>query len=46
MYFEQVIDPLLTQLLGQRGRQQRQKDLLQTLPVPDDLTFIWNRMGC
>ncbi|WP_251990327.1 hypothetical protein, partial [Salmonella enterica] len=24
---------------------QRQKDLFRTLPVPDDLTFIWNEMG-
>lgn len=45
MYFEQVIDPLLTQHLGQRSREQRQKDLFKTLPVPADLAFIWNRMG-
>ncbi|WP_077950086.1 DUF4435 domain-containing protein [Salmonella enterica] len=45
MFFEQAIDPLLTQLLGQRAREQRQKDLFRTLPVPDDLTFIWNEMG-
>ncbi|ECA1329205.1 DUF4435 domain-containing protein [Salmonella enterica subsp. enterica serovar Leatherhead] len=45
MFFEQAIDPLLTQLLGQRAREQRQKDLFRTLPVPDDLTFIWTEMG-
>lgn len=45
MFFEQVIDPLLKPFFGQRGREQRQKELFRALSVPDDLNFIWSRMG-
>ncbi|AOR61733.1 DUF4435 domain-containing protein [Pectobacterium wasabiae] len=45
LFFEKFVDPLLTSLLGQRGREQRQKDLFSTLPIPDDLSPIWVRMG-
>ncbi|EPH6014598.1 TPA: DUF4435 domain-containing protein [Yersinia enterocolitica] len=45
LLFEKFVDPLLTSFLGQRSREQRQKDLFRTLPVPDDLSPIWVRMG-
>lgn len=45
LFFEKFVDPLLTSFLGQRGREQRQRDLFSTLPVPDDLSPIWVRMG-
>ncbi|HEB4093966.1 hypothetical protein PGR03_23890 [Klebsiella sp. 141196] len=45
LFFEKFVDPLLTSFLGQRGREQRQKDLFRTLPVPNDLSPIWVRMG-
>lgn len=45
LFFEKFVDPLLTDYLGQRGREQRQKDLFNTLPVPDDLSQIWAKMG-
>lgn len=45
LFFEKFVDPLLTSFLGQRGREQRQKDLFSTLPVPEDLSPIWLKMG-
>ncbi|EJL85977.1 DUF4435 domain-containing protein [Pantoea sp. GM01] len=45
LFFEQFVDPLLTRFLGQQRREQRQRDLFSTLPVPNDLSPILTRMG-
>lgn len=44
-FYEQVVNPLLNQLLGQKAATERQKAIFRTLPVPDDLGPLWQKMG-
>ncbi|MBS3964852.1 MAG: DUF4435 domain-containing protein [Methylomonas sp.] len=44
-FYEQVVNPLLNQLLGQKSATDRQKAIFRTLPVPDDLGPLWQKMG-
>lgn len=44
-FYEQVVNPLLNQLLGQKAATDRQKAIFRTLPVPDDLGPLWQKMG-
>lgn len=44
-FYEQVVNPLLNQLLGQKSAGDRQKAIFRTLPVPDDLAPLWQKMG-
>lgn len=44
-FYEQVVNPLLNQLLGQKAATERQRAIFRTLPVPDDLGPLWQKMG-
>ena len=44
-FYEQVIQPLLNQLLGQKTANARMKAIISTSPVPDDLHGLWEKMG-
>ena len=44
-FYEQVVNPLLNQLLGQKAATERQKAIFRTLPVPDDFGPLWQKMG-
>jgi hypothetical protein len=43
-FYEGVLSPALTQLLGQKSATERQKAIFRTLPVPDDLAPLWQKM--
>jgi hypothetical protein len=43
-FYEQVVNPLLNQLLGQKSATERQKAIFRFLPVPDDLEPLWQKM--
>lgn len=43
-FYPRVVHPLLDRLLGQRSEPERRQALYQTLPVPEDLKFVWARM--
>lgn len=45
LFYERVIHPLLNDLLGQKSANHRQQAIFRTLPVPDDLTPLWQKMG-
>lgn len=45
LFYEQVVHPLLNNLLGQKSASKHQQDIFRTLPVPDDLTPLWQKMG-
>lgn len=44
-FYEQVVNPLLNQLLGQKAETERQIAIFRTLPLPDDLEPLWQKMG-
>lgn len=44
-FYEQVVNPLLNQLLGQKSATEQQKAIFRTLLVPDDLAPLWHKMG-
>lgn len=44
-FYEQVVNQSLNQLLGQKAATDRQKAIFRTLPVPDDLGPLWQKMG-
>ena len=43
--YPRVVHPLLDGLLGQKSAWVRRQALYQTLPLPEDLNFVWARMG-
>ncbi len=45
LFYERVVNPLLNDLLGQKSANHRQQSIFSTLPVPDDLTPLWQKMG-
>ena len=45
LFYERVVNPLLNDLLGQKSANHRQQAIFSTLPVPDDLTPLWQKMG-
>jgi hypothetical protein len=44
-FYEGVLSPVLNQLLGQKSDSVRKKAIFRTLPVPDDLAPLWQKMG-
>lgn len=44
-FFKGVICPLLNQQLGQKKSEDHMRDILRTLPVPQDLSPLWHKMG-
>lgn len=44
-FYEQMVNPLLNQLLGQKSVTDRQRAIFRYLPVPNDLTPLWQKMG-
>ncbi|MHC8357256.1 hypothetical protein ACYZTL_19005 [Pseudomonas sp. LB3P81] len=44
-FYEAVIDRSLNDLLGQKSAIDRQKSIIRFMSVPDDLDFVWERMG-
>lgn len=45
LFYEQVVHPLLNNQLGQKSASKHQQDIFRRLPVPDDLTSLWQKMG-
>lgn len=44
-FYQEVIDDVLNQSLGQLNSKLRKKKIFEHLPVPDDLDFLWAAMG-
>lgn len=44
-FYEQVVNPVLNQLLGQKSADERQFSILRTLPTVTDLNLLVNKMG-
>lgn len=44
-FYEQVVNPLLNQLLGQKSATDRQRAIFRTLPVSNDLKPLWQKMS-
>ena len=45
MFYKQVINLLLDQLLGQKSAQDRKKAIFRTLPVPEDFGELFGKMN-
>ncbi|WP_319784407.1 DUF4435 domain-containing protein [Oceanisphaera sp. IT1-181] len=43
-FYEQVVDPALDQLLGQKGKNHRQFSIIKNLPAPEDLQPVWQKL--
>lgn len=44
-FYEQVVNPVLNQLLGQKAADERQFSIIRTLPTVTDLTLLVDKMG-
>ena len=45
VFYQQVVDTTLNILLGQKDSSERKISILRALPLPDDLTPLWQKMG-
>jgi hypothetical protein len=44
-FYQTVVNNILNELLGQKSSKQRKISILRTLPAPDDLIPLWQKMG-
>jgi len=44
-FYTTVVNPALNTLLGQKSEKDRRSSIIRTLPLPDDLSALWDRLG-
>ncbi|QEP42503.1 DUF4435 domain-containing protein [Ectothiorhodospiraceae bacterium BW-2] len=44
-FYSSVVNPALNTLLGQKSEKDRRSSIIRTLPLPDDLSALWDRLG-
>lgn len=44
-FYVAVVNPALNVLLGQKSESDRRGSIIRTLPLPDDLSGLWQKLG-
>lgn len=44
-FYSTVVNPALNELLGQKAENERRSSIIRTLPYPDDLLELWEKLG-
>lgn len=44
-FYTSVVNPALNTLLGQKSEKDRRSSIIRTLPLPDDLSGLWDLIG-